>query len=152
MKDLLAAHPFFAGLTDEMFATLAGCATAVQHRAGAFLLREGDPADHLHAVRSGRVAIQVHTPDRGAVTLQTVGAGEIVGWSWIVPPHQYRFDAQVIEPAAVLALDAAGLRAACERDPALGFALMKRVARVLAERLAATRVQLLDVYGQPGKR
>ena len=149
IDDLLSRHPFFQGLKPEYLALIAGCGQNVHFDAGAYLLREGEKADRFFAIRGGNVAVETYVPSRGAVTLQTVGEGEILGWSWLFPPYVYQFDARAREGVRATAFDGACLRGKCDADPALGYELMKRVARLVSSRLEATRRQLLDVYG-PG--
>ena len=109
-----------------------------------------DRALAAHPVLAGRVALSVDAPGRGPLTFQTVGPGEVVGVSWLDGSARWAWDATALEPVASLALDAGRLRDACEADPALGYALMKRFVPVLLQRLHATRMQVLDVYGDPG--
>ncbi len=90
----------------------------------------------------------MHPPERDSVVLQTIGAEEILGWSWLIPPYQWRFDARAVELTRAIALDGQCLRNKCEANSRLGYELLKRVAQVFAERLLATRLQLLDVYGK----
>ena len=108
--------------------------------------REGDPADEFFLIRRGAVAIETEVPGRGAVTLETLGPGEILGWSWLVPPYRSAFGARALDAVHVIALDGACLRGKCERDPALGFDLLKVVATVFVRRLEETRMRLLDLY------
>jgi CRP-like cAMP-binding protein len=147
--DLLSRHTFFTGLTPEYLALIAGCGQNVHFAPGAYLLREGEKADRFFAIRVGSVAVETYVPSRGAVTLQTIGEGEILGWSWLFPPYVYQFDARAREDVRATAFDGACLRGKCDADPVLGYELMKRVARLVSSRLEATRRQLLDVYG-PG--
>ncbi len=149
IDDLLARHPFFTGLKPEYLALIAGCGQNVHFGAGAYLLREGETADRFFAIRGGSIAIETYVPSRGAVTLQTLGEGDILGWSWLFPPHVWQFDARAREDVRATVFDGTCLRAKCDADPALGYDLMKRLARLVSSRLEATRRQLLDVYG-PG--
>jgi CRP/FNR family transcriptional regulator, cyclic AMP receptor protein len=131
--------------------TIAGCARLRVFEAGAPLLVEGDPADEFFIVRRGTVAIETRAPGRGAVTIETLGDGELVGWSWLIPPYRSAFDARAVGTAHVIALDGACLRGKCEQDPALGYDLMKVVAATFVRRLEETRLRLLDLYaGVPG--
>ena len=115
------------------------------------LLTEGDPADEFFIVRRWSVAIETRAPGRGAVTIETLGDGEMVGWSWLIPPYRSAFDARAIDTAHVIVLDGACLRGKCEQDPALGYDLMKVVAATFVHRLTETRIRLLDLYaGIPG--
>lgn len=147
IADLLSSHPFFKGLKPEYLALIAGCAQNVRFDAGAYLLREGEPADRFFAIRGGTIAVETYVPSRGAVTLQTLGEGEILGWSWLFPPYVWQFDARAREGVSATAFDGACLRNKCDADPALGYELMKRLARLVSGRLEGARRQLLDVYG-----
>ena len=147
IADLLLGHPVLAGLPADIVAEVAGCARNMAFPSGDLLLAEGGAAHIWYLVRRGRVAIEVHAPGRGPIPIETVGPGAVVGWSWLFPPYRWHFDARAIEDVGAVALDGACLRAKAERDPALGYALVSRVAAVLLERLQATRVRLLDLYG-----
>ena len=147
LEPVLAEHPFFQGLAPEYLRVLVGCASNVRFESGQQLFREGEEANEFYLIRHGKVALEVYVPGRGSITIQTLGVGEILGWSWLVPPYQWRFDARAVELVRAIALDGKCLRTKCEDDPRLGFALLKRFAHVMTERLQATRLQLLDVYG-----
>jgi CRP/FNR family transcriptional regulator, cyclic AMP receptor protein len=114
--------------------------------AGKYVFREGEPADHFYLIRQGRVAIEISAPPRKAIIVQTLSAGDVLGWSGLVPPYQWRFHARAVESVRVLALDGKCLRARCEENHDLGYELLKRFAQVMTQRLEATRFQLLDVY------
>jgi len=146
---LLAEHPFFAGLDEDVLALLVGCAENAHFRAGEMLFRSGTPADRFFVVRSGRVALELVAPGRAPLVVETADAGEVVGWSWLVPPYQWFCDGQAVEETSVVALDGACLRAKCATDPGFGFQLLSRVSHVMYDRLQATRVRLLDLYGTP---
>jgi CRP/FNR family transcriptional regulator, cyclic AMP receptor protein len=150
LEPILARHPFFDGLDQSHLHVLVGCATNVRFAPGAFLFRAGEEANVFFLVREGRIAIEIAPPGMPAHTVQTVGPGEILGWSWLIPPYHWKFDARVIEDTRAIALDGQCLRAKCEQDHGLGYELLKRVAHIMEERLQATRLQLLDVYGARG--
>lgn len=147
LEPILAEHPFFEGLPAADIQLLAGCASNAVFKVGTMICREGDEANQFYLVREGRLALEIHAPERGQVVLQTIGAGEIAGWSWLIPPYQWRFDVRAVESVHAIALDGKCLRGKCEENPRLGYELLKRVAQVFTERLLATRLQLLDVYG-----
>ena len=149
IRDLLAAHPFFAGLPGTDLDLIAGCGTNVHFRPGEMLFAEGEPADRFFVLRRGRVAIETHMPQRPAIVLATHGSGDVVGWSWLFPPYRWAFGARAVEDTSAIALDGACLRAKCDDDGDLGYRLMRRFARLLTDELAATRLQLLDLYGDP---
>ncbi len=150
LKPILARHPFFQGLSEPHLALLVGCASNVRFAAGEFLFHAGEEANRFFLVREGHVAIEIAPPGGVAHTLQTIGAGDVLGWSWLIPPYHWKFDARAIEPTRALALDGQCLRTKCEMDHDLGYELLKRFAQVMEERLQSTRLQLLDVYGARG--
>lgn len=147
IADLLAAHPFSEGLTPDQIALLTGCAKNVRFEPGAVLFRAGAPADHFYILRVGEVAIELHQPGRGRLTVETVREGDVVGWSWLVPPHRWLFDGRATTEVRAVALDGACLRKKCDDNHALGYAVLGRVAGVIGERLAGARLRLLDLYG-----
>jgi len=147
IEGLLAEIPLLQGLDSSSLTLLAGCATNVGFDEGAVLFREGEPADVFYAIRHGTVALETFVPARGAVTIETLEAGEVLGWSWLFPPYRWHFDARALSSIRATAFDGACLRGKSEQDPALGFELVSRFAQVLIERLQWTRLRLLDVYG-----
>ena len=147
MAPLLGGHALFRDLPADAVATVVGCAQNVAFSAGQLLLAEGDEATTLYLVRRGQVAIEVHAPGRGGIVVQTLGPGSVVGWSWLVPPYRWFFDARAMTDVGAVAVDGACLRAKAESQPAFGYALLTRVSGMLLERLQATRTQLLDLYG-----
>jgi CRP-like cAMP-binding protein len=150
IKDYLPEHPFFKGLDADLIEFLAGCARNVHFKEGEILFREGDKADTFYVIRKGRVAIQVHNPAGGGMIFDTADAGDVVGWTWLVPPYKWVFDASASEDTSAVAFDGACLRGKCEADPAVGYALMNRVMLVMYDRLQAARMRLLDLYGTAG--
>jgi CRP-like cAMP-binding protein len=147
VQDLLAEHPFFEGLDEATVSLLVGCAANVHFHAGEYLFHEGEPADRFFVVRRGRVALDVHMPGQTGKVVDTVDEGGVVGWSWLVPPYRWFFDARAVHEVSAVAVDASCLRGKCEEDPALGYALMQRVAGVMYQRLQSARVRVLDLYG-----
>lgn len=150
IDELLAEVPAFEGMASDQLELIAGCAHNETFKQGERLMREGDPADTFYVLRSGRVALEIHVPQRGALTIETLDTGDLLGWSWLVPPYRVDFDAVAIETAHVIAFDGACLRGKSDQDHALGYELMKRFVPVIVERLQATRIRLLDVYGHVG--
>lgn len=146
LERILAEQPFLQGLDQRHVQTLVGCAANVQFAAGQVIFRQGEEANRFFLLRQGKVAIETPGAERGATTIQTVGEGEVLGWSWLTPPYRWRFDARAVEPTRALALDGKCLRGKCEEDRDLGYELLKRISQVIARRLEATRLQLLDIY------
>jgi CRP-like cAMP-binding protein len=149
---LIRDAPVFAGLADEQLELIAGCASNVTFDEDAVLFREGDPADDFYLVRHGTIALETFVPARTAMTIETLQTGEVVGWSWLFPPYRWQFDGRALTDVRATAFDGACLRRKCADDPALGYELMQRFARVMMERLQWTRLRLLDVYGDARAR
>lgn len=147
IPDLLAEHLFFAGLDGQALTLLSGCAANAHYRSGEYLFREGDPADYFYVVRRGRVQLEVSSPARGSLALATFQQGDVLGWSWLVPPYRWEAGAQATEQTDVIAIGGSCLRDKCDDDTALGYELLKRGTAVLNARLFAALVRLLDLYG-----
>jgi CRP-like cAMP-binding protein len=148
-ESTLSDHPFFQGLQMEYIRLIGDCAKEACFAAGEIIFHQGDDANRFYLVEEGRVALEVFTPERGVVTIQTIGPGEVLGASWLFPPYLWTYEATAVQRTRTVAFNANCLRAACEEDHDLGYELMKRFARILVERLAAARLQLLDVYANP---
>ncbi len=146
-EHLLLEHPFLAGLDPALGRPLAGCARNLRFAAGAFLFREGEPADEFYLIREGRVALELHVPARSPLVIAAIGDGDIVGLSWLAPPHRWAFDARATAETRAFGLDAGCVRERCEENHHLGYEMMKRILPVTVRRMQAARQQLLDVYG-----
>jgi len=147
VEQLLAEAPAFDGMSEDHLALIAGCAQNKTFTDDEYLMREGDPADTFFIIRHGRVAMEIFVPQRGGVTIETIDDGDLLGWSWLVPPFRQHLDARALGNVHTVAFDAACLRGKSDTDPVLGYELMRRFIPVIVERLQATRVRLLDVYG-----
>ncbi|MDE3154175.1 MAG: cyclic nucleotide-binding domain-containing protein [Acidobacteriota bacterium] len=149
LEPLLAAHPFARHLSAAHLHVLVGCARNVRFDAGQFVFREGERADAFYLIRDGCIALEVATPTT-TLTMMTLGAGEVLGWSWLFPPYRWKFDARAVEPTRAIALDAQCLRTKSETDHDLGYELLKQFALMVEQRLHATRLQLLNAYDANG--
>jgi CRP/FNR family transcriptional regulator, cyclic AMP receptor protein len=147
IDELIADSPTFAGLDPALLTFIAGCAHNEHANAGEMLMRAGEPADKFFLIRRGLVALEIENPGRGSLMIETLEPGDVVGWSWLFAPYRWVMDGHVLESTSVITFDGACLRGKCEQDHELGFQLMRRFAANLIERLQATRLQLLDVYG-----
>jgi CRP/FNR family cyclic AMP-dependent transcriptional regulator len=147
MEEIVREHPFFAGLLEPFGKLVSGCAKNAHFQPGEYLFQEGDAADKFYLVGEGHVALEIKAPGRGAIAFQTLRAGEIVDVSWLIPPYRCPYDARAVEFTRTIAMDAACLRDKCEADHDLGYEVMKRFMPILIQRLQATQMQVLDVYG-----
>jgi CRP/FNR family transcriptional regulator, cyclic AMP receptor protein len=146
LERIIAEHPFFAGLESHFPNLLTGCASNARFDENTYIFKEGEEANEFYLIRAGRVAVEIFAPQRKPIMVATLGEGEILGWSWLLPPYQRKFHARAIEPVRAIALDGKCLRTKCEQNHDLGYEMLKRFAQILEERLEATRFQLLDVY------
>ena len=150
--NLLSGHAFLAGFPPEAVALVAEHAEPASFRPGVLLFREGSPAEVTYFITKGTVSIEIHTPNRGPMVVETLRAGQVVGLSWAAPPFRYQFDARAVDEVDVVCVDTAHLRVALAENPLLGFLLLDRLAGVILERLQATRIRLLDIYGRSDAR
>lgn len=147
IERLLAEHRFFEGMDESHLRLLSGCASNVRFNNGEMLFRQGEKANTFFLIRHGKVAIEINLQERGSLILQTAGEGEVVGWSWLIPPHRWIFDGRAVEMTRAVALDGECLRRKCDEDHDLGYELLKRFARVITGQLEAARLQLVNIHG-----
>jgi len=146
LEPIIRQHPFLQGLEPQYLKLIVGCASNMRFKADQLLFHEGEEANQFYMIREGKVALEIPAAPR-PIVIQTVREGDVLGWSWLVPPYRWRFDARALDPTRAIALDGKCLRTKSEEDHNLGYELMKRFSNVMVERLEATRLQLLDVYG-----
>ncbi len=140
------SHPLFEGLNEEYLDLLVRSSREESYESRELIIREGDDADAFYLIAEGTVAIEIFANERGPVTIDSLNAGEVLGWSWLVPPHQWHFDAQATTRTRMISFDAAMVRDSFDSYPDFGYAMMKRFIPIIVQRLQATRIQLLDVY------
>jgi CRP-like cAMP-binding protein len=143
----LRAHPFLRGLDPEQVDKIAQHGEVIEVAAGTLLAREGDIAEHFYLILAGRFAIETNVPERVPITLQTVDEGEVIGWSW-VDANPWLFDIRALADSSCVALRAKDIVGLLNEDKELGLQIMRRLNRVMTERLRATRLQLLDLFGK----
>jgi CRP/FNR family transcriptional regulator, cyclic AMP receptor protein len=139
-------HAFLKNLSERHRALLASKARLVSFATGDYLAQVRDDAEAFYLITAGHVGLGIQTPDRGKVTFQTLGSGDALGWSWLVPPHWWHFDCRAIDPVQAIVFDGEWLRDKCQQDHELGFHLLRYLVGAMASRLSATRLQLLDIY------
>ena len=141
----IGQHPFLKGLSPEHLKVLLDSAMRAEFKTGEVIFREGDPANRFYLIESGKVELESRKQDRPPVPIQTIGAGDVLGWSWLFPPYYWNFEAQAVEPTKAIFFYGTRLREKCDEDRTFGYELMKRMSAVMLQRLQATRKQLLDV-------
>jgi len=145
LESVIEEHPFFQDLSDKHHKLIAGCAKNVHFPQGKIIFVEGDPADVFYFIQEGSVSIELTVPNHPTSPVQTVGAGDILGWSWVSPPYHWHFNARALKPVRAIAFDARCLRSKLDEDPVLGYEILKHFANVIVQRLDATQVQLLNL-------
>ncbi|MEU4040071.1 Crp/Fnr family transcriptional regulator [Streptomyces collinus] len=125
-------------------------AREVSFAAGTRLFQEGRHADRFWIVRTGTVALDLRVPGRRPAVIESLGHGELVGWSWHFAPHIWQLGGEAQSPVRAWEFDAEAVRVLCAQDPEFGRAVAVWVGRVVAQRLQASRVRLLDLYGPYG--
>jgi CRP/FNR family cyclic AMP-dependent transcriptional regulator len=148
-RELIDAHPFLAGLDPAARHRLAGAGHRIHFLPGSPIFAEGGRADRFWLIQEGHVRLEMHLPGSGPATIETLASGDVLGWSWLFPPYRWQFGAIAVDPTLAVELDGPAVRQICDHDPALGYELMQRFMRLVVHRLQATRVRLLDMYGQP---
>ncbi len=142
---VLAGHHFTHGMPDDYVATLSGAARHIRLPAKHRLFEEGGTADRFWLLQAGQVALDMHVPGRGLVVIEALGMGDVVGWSWLYPPYQWRLGAITLRPTQAFEVDGPAVRQMCAADPAFGYELTHRFLLVVVNRLQATRTRLLDL-------
>lgn len=146
---IIGAQPFLRKLPPSQVERLAACARHMSVPAGARLFDEGTLAHSFWLIDAGQVAIDTLVPGDGRVTIEKLGRGDLVGLSWLTSPYVFKYGAVATQPLQAFEFDATAVRAACNADPALGYALLDRCLTVAAHRLQVTRARLLDVRLHP---
>jgi len=148
----LDGFELFHRLTAAQRVAVARTAEDSDYAAGSRLFDVGRDAVGCWLIRTGQVALETSVPGRGPVVVQTVGPGDVLGWSWLVPPSQWRISATASEPVSAIRFDTVMLRMLAEEDPALGYPLVLGLFEAMLARLESTRARLLDLYGSPRER
>lgn len=150
---VLEEHAFFKTMDPRLLEEIAEFASKEVVEAGRTLFRADGRADKFYAIQSGKVAVELAVPGREPVVIATLRGGDVLGWSWLLPPYRWRFDARVVEAAHLMVFDGARLRERCDENHELGYEVTRRIAQVVIAALVAERRKLVDVvnviYGQP---
>lgn len=140
----VAAHPFLLGMEERHIGLLADCAMATRFESGQVIFRAGEHANRFYLIESGKVAIEASFNGRPPVAIDLVKGGDLLGWSWIVPPCIWHFDARALEVTTATFFYGTVLSEYCEKEPALGYELFKRMSVVMLRRLQSAREKMLE--------
>lgn len=154
MSDLfecLHHHSFFSTLTAKEIKWIAECGQPHHFAQGEHLAKSQSPANVFYLIQTGLVGVSIPGAHQNTQIIQTIGSNEVFGWSWLFPPYQWVFDAIALNATDCIIMNGLCLRAKLDQQPEFGYRLMKRFSLLIAKRLSATRLQLLDIYGKPSK-
>jgi CRP-like cAMP-binding protein len=138
---------FAAGLATAGIRLLAGTAQGRDFKAGEYLWKQGDHAEALYLISSGRIALEILVPYQGPLQIETAGPGEVIGCAWLLEPYRWHFDARALEDVSALVLEGKRLREQCDDQPLLGYGVLKRLTPFLEFRLQKTRIRILELHG-----
>lgn len=146
LHELLQINPVFHDFPMPFIEQLNECAWEMEFQTDQYLFWTGQEAKYLYVLRDGAVALQAYTPKRGPIVIETMGNGDVIGWSWLFPPYKWHFDAMATQPTHAMVLDGRCIIGKCQQNHELGYELMKRFNCIMLDRLNATRLRLLDTY------
>jgi len=145
-RSILSTHAFLGNMKAENLDKIAECASYAEFARGQYVFRQGEAAEHFFLILEGSVEVELFSAAGGPVVLQKVGRGSVLGWSWIISPYIWRFDARVLEPVKALEIDAVRLRTMMSKDSGLGYEILSRFIHTVCERLESERMQLVALY------
>lgn len=147
LSSILAAHRFLKDMPKAHLDLLTGCAANIRVEAGDYLFRAGEGADRFYLLRQGRVRIELPSGGKRAVIIQTVSEGELLGWSWLIPPYEWHLSAQAEDAVLAIAFDGKCLRDKMRTDHDLGFEVYRRFSEIMSERLEQAFLQIVGISG-----
>ena len=143
---MLSQHTFLSGVRVEHLAKIEECANYVEFSRGQYIFRQGESAEHFYLILDGTIEVELFSAAGGPVVLQKLSKGSVLGWSWLIPPYLWRFDARVLQPVKALEVDAVRLRGFMMKDPSLGYEILHRFIYTVCERLESERLRLVELY------
>jgi CRP-like cAMP-binding protein len=146
IEPLIRQNPVFKSLNPEHIKLIVGCAANAIYNTDTYVFKEGDISNTFYIIRKGRIMIETYSESGEAIGIQTISDGEVLGWSWMVPPYKWRFNARAVEQSRLIAINGQCLREKFEHDHGLGYTMMTKFMEIMTDRLEATRLQLLDIY------
>ena len=141
---LAAAHPFLAGMSPHHIELLAGCASLVRFQAGEVIFQADETARGFYLIESGTVVIEGAIAGKPHVVIDTISAGDPLGWSWLFEPYLWQYDARATDSVTAIFFDRLILRKSCDEDLTLGHELFRRMSQVMVRRLQFARAKLIE--------
>ena len=146
LESLKSSSPLLVDLDVDELEFLESVATEVAYPAGSIIFEEDQYADTFYLVAEGKTGLEVVFPAKPPVLLETVGAGGLLGVSWLTYPYRWNWRARALDRSVLVAFDADKVRARCREDHKLASNVYLTVADEAQRRLHAARVRLLDLY------
>ena len=150
ITEYLSAHEFFSDLSDDVLKFICECSSTREIKKGQILFRQGENADKFYVIRNGRISIQMPAIMGPTLEVQTLGKGQVLGWSWLISPYKWNFQAKAEEDSELLQFDGIAILARCEQEPKFGYELLKRFAVLMSVGLNAARQKMMDEWNPPG--
>lgn len=148
--EYLSSHEFFSGFNDDILKFLCECSSMHEIKKGQILFRQGENADKFYVLRKGCISIQMPAIIGPNLEIQALGKNQILGWSWLIPPFKWSFQAMAEEDSELLMFDGTAILARCEREPKFGYELLKKFAALMSMRLDAARQKMMDEWNPAG--
>ncbi len=150
IQKTLAENPFFSQLDDDAVAFLVNHARERKIGQGEVIFRQGEHADKFYLVRSGRITVEIPAVYGPSLEIQNLGAGEVLGWSWLIDPYKWDFQARVEEDTDLLEFDGAAVLENCEKNHNFGYEILKQFTELMSERLTGARRRMMDTFSPTG--
>lgn len=129
---------------------LIDCAMLTRFKKDQVIFRAGEQANRFYLIERGNVVLEGTILDKPSVVIDSVAAGDLLGWSWLFPPYLWHFDARATEQTTAIFFYGTILREYCEKEPTLGFEIFKRMSEVMMRRLQKARGKLIEVLEKTG--
>ncbi|MFQ5756505.1 MAG: Crp/Fnr family transcriptional regulator [Acidiferrobacterales bacterium] len=150
IAEYLSAHEFFSEFSEDVLKFLCECASAREIKKEQILFRQGERADKFYVIRNGRISVQIPALMGPTLEIQALGKDQVLGWSWLISPYQWNFQAKAEEDSELLEFDGTSILVRCEQEPKFGYELLKRFAALMSERLDAARQKMMDEWNPVG--
>lgn len=150
LATVVAQSELFGGLAPDFVDFLTEHARVRRLAKNEVLFHYGEKATHFYLIVSGQISIEVAAIEGPTLELQELGAGATVGWSWLIAPHRWAFQARAMVPTELVEFDGEAVLARCESDPAFGYAVLKRFSTLMSERLQSARQRMMEEWSPPG--
>ena len=147
----VALHPFLAGMKHDQLALLTDCARPVHFEKGQIIFREGEMANRFYLIEAGKVILESCEGLGNPAIIDTIGPGDLLGWSWMFPPYIWQFTARAVESATAIFFYGTILREYCEKNHSLGYELLKRMSVVMVKRLQAARKNMVAFHAHDAR-